>query len=136
MVDARRINEIQNAVVNPHILSKRIAAEVQNGGGRSSFQVDALQGIDAIVDEEGVEFLPCCVIQHFLFPAAVGHHLAIPFAVFVEGEGIALQFVADGIEDNGLMVGVGKEIELVVDGVNRVIDRVGNPKIGADTASM
>ena len=136
MVDARGINEIQNAIVNPHILSKGIAAEVHDGGGRSSFQIDALQGVDAIVDEEGVEFLPCCVIQHFLFPAAVEFHLAVPFAVFVEGEGIVLQFIADGIEDNGLMVGVGKEVELVVDGVNRVIDRVGNPKVSTDSASM
>ena len=111
MVDARRINKIQNAVVNPHILSKGIATEVHHGGGRSGFQVDALQGVDAIVDEKGVEFLPSCVIQHFLFPAAVEFHLAVPFAVFVEGEGIALQFIAYCIKNNGLVVGVGKEIE-------------------------
>ena len=122
--------------MNPHIFRKGIAAEVHHGGGRSGFQVDVFQGIDAIVNEEGIELFPCCIIHHFLLPAAVGHHLAVPFAVFVEGEWITLQFVADSIEDDGFVVGVGKEVELVVNGVLGVIDWVGNPKVATDSSCM
>ena len=55
MVDARRINEIQNAVMYPHVLRKRIAAEVHHGGGRSGFQVDALQSVDTVGDEKSIK---------------------------------------------------------------------------------
>ena len=122
VVHTRRINEIQNAVMNPHILSEGISAEVHHGGGRSGFQVDAFQGIDAIVDKEGVELLSGLVDQHFPLPAAVGFHFAVPFAVFVEGEGVTLQLVAGRIEDNRFVVDVGEDVELVVDGINRGIN--------------
>ena len=122
MIESRRINEIQHPIMNPHVLREGIAAEVHDGGGGAGLQVDALQGIDAVVDEKSVELFPCIVHQHLLLPATVGLHLAVPFAVFVEGERVTLQLVASGIENNGFVVDVGENIELVVDGINRGID--------------
>ena len=120
--------------MNPHVLRERVAAEVHDGGDGACLQVDAFEGVDAVVDEEGVELLPRRVMQHLLFPAAVRLHFAVPFAVFVESQGIPFHFVADGIKDDGLVVGVGKEVKFVVDGVNRIIDWVGNPKVGANAS--
>ena len=90
MVGSRRIDEIQHAVVNPQVVGEGVAAEVHDGGDRAFLYVDTHESVEAVVDEEGVELFPSLVNQHILFPAAVGHHLAVPFADFVEGEGIAL----------------------------------------------
>ena len=120
----------------PHVLCKGIAAEIHDGSDSTCFHVNALQGVDTIINEESVKLLSCQVKHHFLLPATVGFHFAIPFAIFVESEGVSLQFVAHGIEDDSLVVSVGKEVKLVVYGIYGVIDRVGDPKIGTDSSGM
>ena len=94
-----RIEEIQRAIVNSYVLCKGIAAEVHYWGDCASPEVDPVQGAKAVVDENGVKLLSGNVGQYVLLPTAVGFHLAVPFAVFVEGEGIAFQQVAVGVED-------------------------------------
>ncbi len=118
------------------ILCKWITTEIHDGGGGARSQVDEFQSVYAIINEKSVKLFLRHIIYHFLLPAAVGYHFAIPFAVCVKRQRIAFYLIACDIEDDGLMVSVCKEVEFVVDGVNRVIDWVGNPKVGADSASM
>ena len=94
--------------MNPYVLRKRIAAEVQDWLDGAGLQVDAIQGAESVVDEDGVKLLSGGVDQHILLPASVGLYLAVPFSVFVEGEGIAFQHVAFGVEDESFVVDEGE----------------------------
>ena len=136
MVYSSWINEIKHPVMYPHVLCKGIAAKIHDRSDGASFQVNAFQGVDAIINEKSIEFLSRHIVHHFLLPASVGFHFAVPFTIFVEGQGVALHFVAHGIEDDRLMVGVGKEVKLVVNGINGVVNWVGDPKIGANSSGM
>ena len=124
------IEEIQRSVVDANHLGEGIAAEVHDGFDCAGLQVDVVQGAETVVDKDGVEFLTGGVDQDVLFPAAVRHHLASPVAVLVEGERVAIQLVAFGVEDEGLVVDKSEEIEPVVDGIDGGIyrfDEIGLP---------
>ena len=122
MVVSRGIEKIQHTVVYAQHLGERIASKVHNGRCRSCLQIDSDNGIETVVDKKGVELLSSFIRHHLFLPTLVGFRFAIPFFKRMESQGMAFQFVTDGIKDNGLAISIGEKVELVVDAKNGIED--------------